>query len=180
MQNYRRFFKAPILLKPENDWMVISKCAPSTPPQHPEAPMHEAVRKQISSRGGGDEEASLIHEVSTIIRSLLPTGNYSVERVAKCYACDKRTLQRYLREEADTTYQALLDDVRFELVQRYLRDSNMPITQLGYVVGFTDPSNFARAFRKRFGTPPKQWREQNTQSHSSSRRRRLSLPANLG
>jgi AraC-like DNA-binding protein len=179
-QNYRRFFHAPIEFNAEADGLVLPIGSLAMPLSNSDAQMHEAVRQQISSIGGGGGEASLIHEVRTIIRSLLPTGNYSVERVAKCYACDKRTLQRYLREEADTTYQALLDDVRFELVQQYLRDSHMPMTQLSYVAGFTDPSNFARAFRKRFRMPPKQWREQHAETHSSSRRRRLSLPGNMG
>jgi AraC-like DNA-binding protein len=179
MQNYRRFFQAPVEFNAEADGLVLPAGSLDMPLSHPDAQMHEAVRQQISAIGAAGEEASLIQEVRTIIRSLLPTGNYSVERVAKCYACDKRTLQRYLREEADTTYQALLDDVRFELVQHYLRDSQMPMTQLSYVAGFTDPSNFARAFRKRFRMPPKQWREQHMEGHSSSRRRRLSLRGNL-
>jgi AraC-like DNA-binding protein len=69
-------------------------------------------------------------------------------------------VQRYLHDQADTTFQALLDDVRFELVTQYLRDSRMTVTQLAYVAGFTDPSNFTRAFRKRFGITPRRWREQ--------------------
>jgi AraC-like DNA-binding protein len=179
MQSYRAFFQAPVEFNAEADGLVLPAGSLDVPLSHPDAQMHEAVRQQVSAIGAAGEDASLIHEVRTIIRSLLPTGNYSVERVAQCYACDKRTLQRYLREEADTTYQTLLDDVRFELVQHYLRDSQMPMTQLSYVAGFTDPSNFARAFRKRFRMSPKQWREQHTQSPSSSRRRRLSLRGNL-
>jgi AraC-like DNA-binding protein len=69
-------------------------------------------------------------------------------------------VQRYLHDQADTTFQALLDDVCFELVTQYLRDSSMTVTQLAYVAGFTDPSNFTRAFRKRFGITPRRWREQ--------------------
>ena len=46
------------------------------------------------------------------IRASLHTGNFSLEQVATYYACDKCTLQRNLHGRADTTYQALLDDVR--------------------------------------------------------------------
>ncbi len=77
---------------------------------------------------------------------------------ARILKCTKRTLQRYLREEANTTYQSLLDEVRFDLVQQYLRNSYMPVTQIAYVAGFSDPSNFARAFRKRQGLSPRAWR----------------------
>jgi AraC-like DNA-binding protein len=179
VQNYRRFFQAPIEFNAEADGLVLPAGSLDVPLSHPDAQLHEAVRQQIAPIKAAGEDASLVQQVRTIIRSLLPTGDSSLERIAQCYACDKRTLQRYLRKEADTSYQTLLDDVRFELVQQYLRDSYMPITQLSYVAGFTDPSNFARAFRKRFGMSPKQWREQHSENPSSSRTRRLSLRGNL-
>jgi AraC-like DNA-binding protein len=97
--------------------------------------------------------------------------------VAGYYSCDKRTLQRYLREESDTTYQVLLDEVRFDMVENYLRDSSMPMTQLAYVAGFTDASNFARAFRQRYGVSPRKWREEHSTSDAPARKRRLSLGA---
>lgn len=178
-QSYRRFFQAPIEFNAEADGLVLPAGSLDVPLAHPDAQLHEAVRRQIAPIKTTGDGGSLVHEIRTIIRSLLPTGDSSLERIAQCYACDKRTLQRYLREEADTTYQTLLDDVRFDLVQQYLRDSNMSMTQLSYVAGFSDPSNFARAFRKRFSISPKEWRAQYRDSPSSSRTRRLSLSGNL-
>ena len=180
VRNYRRFFQAPIEFNAEADGLVLPAGSLDVPLSHPDAQLHEAMRQQIAPIKTTGEDAPLVHEVRTIIRSLLPTGDSSLERIAQCYACDKRTLQRYLREEADTTYQTLLDDVRFDLVQQYLRDSKMPMTQLSYVAGFSDPSNFARAFRKRFSTSPKRWREKNRENPSSPRTRRLSLRGTPG
>ena len=164
-RSYRRFFRAAVEFSAEVDGLLLPAGCLQLPLAHPDSKMHEALRQQISAIEKGGEDSSLTQEVRRIIRALLPTGNFSLGRVAKCYACDRRTLQRYLRDEADTTYQALLDDVRFELVQKYLRDSHMPVTQIGYAVGFSDPSNFARAFRKRFGLSPKDWRAQNQDPH---------------
>jgi len=175
VQYYRRFFEAPIEFNAETDGLVLPAGALDVALLHPDPQMHEALRGQISSIAPAGEDFSLVQEVRTIIRSLLPTGDYGLERVARCYACDKRTLQRYLRDEADTSYQVLLDDVRFEVVKQYLSDSQMSMTQLTYLAGFTDPSNFARAFRKRFGMPPKQWRELHGKAGSLKRTRRFSL-----
>ena len=158
VQSYRQFFHAPVEFNAEMDGLLLPPDCLDFPLVHPDPKMHEALRDQISAIDGGEDSASLVHEVRTIIRAFLPTGDCSLGRVARCYACDRRTLQRYLREEADTTFQALLDDVRFELVQQYLRDSNMPVTQITFAAGFSDPSNFARAFRKRFGLSPQAWR----------------------
>lgn len=173
MEYYRRFFHAPVEFNAEADGLVFPAASLAIPLVHPNAQLHEAVREQISPINTDTKEASIVQEVRTIIRFLLPTGDSSLARIAQCFACDKRTLQRYLRDEADISYQTLLDDVRFDMVQQYLRDSKMPMTQISYLAGFTDPSNFARAFRKRFGLSPKRWREQQVGSNASSRTRHL-------
>jgi AraC-like DNA-binding protein len=160
VQTYKRFFHAPVEFNTEADGFLLPPGCLELPLIHPDAQQHEAVRRQIAPIKNEGEGGSRLQDIRATIRSLLPTGSFSLEQVATYFACDKRTLQRYLRDRADTTYQALLDDVRFGLVQQYLRDSQMPITQLSYLVGFTDPSNFARAFRKHFGISPRQWREQ--------------------
>lgn len=172
---YQRFFDAPIESDARMDALVFPREALDFALGHPDSKLHASLQRQIPAIAIDTEESRLAQGVSAIIRSLLPTGDYSLDRVARCYACDKRTLQRYLRDEADTTYQSLLDEVRFDMVKRYLRDSTIPITQVTALAGFTDPSNFTRAFHKRFGIPPKQWREQQTGEKSSSRRRRLRL-----
>lgn len=174
-QSYKRFFRAPVEFNAEMDGLLLPAGCLDFPLLHPDSRMHEAVRQQISPIESDTGASPLISEVRTIIRSLLPTGNSSLDRVAKCYSCDKRTLQRHLMEEGDTTYQALLDEVRFDLVQQYLCDSHMPMTQITYAAGFTDPSNFARAFRKRFGVPPRQWREQHKPGKSPLRTSNLKL-----
>ena len=171
--SYRRFFHAPVEFNAEMDGLLLSPVCLGFPLVHPDPKMHEALRVQISPIDGAETSADLVREISSIIRALLPTGDSSLGRVAKCYACDRRTLQRYLRLEADTTFQVLLDDVRFELVQQYLRDSQMPVTQIAYVVGFSDPSNFTRAFKKRLGVSPQEWRARHL---DKPRRRSLNYP----
>jgi len=176
-RSYRRFFHAPVEFNAETDGLLLPADCLGFPLNNSDSRMHEALRLQISSIEG--EDSSLVREVRTIIRALLPTGDSSLEKVAKCYACDKRSLQRYLREEGDTTYQALLDEVRFDLVLQYLRDSLMPVTQLTYVAGFSDPSNFARAFRKRFTISPTEWRAQHRERLRASTNRRSQLSRSL-
>ena len=174
-QAYRRFFHAPVEYNAELSGLDFPLDLLSRPVSPNDGALHEVVRQQISGLDLSQKQQDLAQEVRVIIRTLLPTGQCTVERVAKYYACDKRTLQRYLREENNTTYQALLDEVRFDLVENYLRDSNMPMTQLAYVVGYTDTSNFSRAFQKRFGVSPRQWRDQHCEGKQPSRQRRLSM-----
>jgi len=68
-----------------------------------------------------------------------------------------RTLLRKLSQEG-ATYQKLLDDVRKELAEWYLLQTREPIDGIAERLGYADPSNFSRTFRRWFGTPPGKFR----------------------
>lgn len=75
-----------------------------------------------------------------------------VERLAEYFHMTSRTLRRRL-EAANTTYQAILDDVRRLRALRYL-DNRLSVQQVAWILGYADPSNFSRAFRKWTGMSP--------------------------
>jgi AraC-like DNA-binding protein len=64
-----------------------------------------------------------------------------------------RTLQRRLHEE-NTSHQQLLDELRRELAQRYLREPTIAIGETAFLLGFSEPSAFHRAFKRWTGTTP--------------------------
>ena len=140
------------------DGLLFAPGAIDVPVARADSHMHESLRRLILAQQTSLSEDSLAEQVKILIRPLLPTGQCSIERIARCFACDKRTLQRCLREDYDTTYQQLLDEVRFETACYYLRESALPMTQLAQLAGFTESTNFARAFRRRFGQSPRDWR----------------------
>jgi AraC-like DNA-binding protein len=79
--------------------------------------------------------------------------------VAQALHLSERTLQRRLQEEG-TSYQQLLDDTRRELAQQYLATPRMTLLEIAYLLGFSEPSNFFRAFRRWFGKTPGEYREE--------------------
>jgi AraC-like DNA-binding protein len=64
-----------------------------------------------------------------------------------------RTYRRRLDEEQQS-FQKLLDRVRAEHATRYLRNTRLPLSSIAYRVGFSDPSNFRRAYQKWTGKSP--------------------------
>ena len=64
-----------------------------------------------------------------------------------------RTLQLKLKE-AGHTYQQLLDAVRSDLAQRHLRESHHSITDVAFLLGYSEPSVFVRSFKKWTGQTP--------------------------
>ena len=69
----------------------------------------------------------------------------------------QRTLQRRLQEE-NSSFQQLLDETRRELAVQYLAQPDRSLLEIAYLLGFADPSNFFRAFRRWFGTTPGEYR----------------------
>jgi AraC-like DNA-binding protein len=69
-----------------------------------------------------------------------------------------RTLIRRLKK-GNTSYQAILDDVRKTLARDYLLNSAMSVTRISWRLGYQDPSNFSRAFRKWYGASPLNYRK---------------------
>ena len=98
-------------------------------------------------------------QVRYLIQQAMSAGDCSIERVADFLAVNKRTLQRQLREH-DTSYKVLLEEVRFDLARRYLRESNGSLTTLADMLCYSELSAFSNAFRIRFGMSPREWKKQ--------------------
>jgi AraC-like DNA-binding protein len=93
----------------------------------------------------------------------LTTGDCSIERVANFLAINKRTLQRQLKVHG-TNYKSLLEEVRFDIAQRYLRESNGSLTTLADMLCYSELSVFSNAFRQHHGMSPREWKKKQAAS----------------
>jgi AraC-like DNA-binding protein len=81
---------------------------------------------------------------------LLPHGHCRVERVAQHLGVDRRTVARRLAAEG-TTFSALVDRLRADLVARYIDDRSRSLSEISALLGFSAPSAFSRWHRQQFG-----------------------------
>ena len=77
--------------------------------------------------------------------------------IAASQHISSRTLIRRLKK-GNTSYQAILEDVRKTMALDYLMNSGMNVASIAYRLGYQDPSNFGRAFRSWFGVSPGSYR----------------------
>ncbi|ARU58933.1 AraC family transcriptional regulator [Oleiphilus messinensis] len=82
----------------------------------------------------------------------------SLESVADNFFVSSRTLKRRLKEEG-TTYQKLVDDIRLEESKKLMCNPDLSLQHIAERVGYQDPANFTRAFKKWTGDPPSIYRE---------------------
>jgi AraC-like DNA-binding protein len=83
----------------------------------------------------------------------LPAGTPSEGDIARALNLSVRSLQRRLGDE-HTTFKQLLDDTRRELALQYIRDPSVTITEMTYLLGYAEPANFSRAFKRWTGSSP--------------------------
>ena len=102
------------------------------------------------------------HKVASQVRrlliALLPSGKADQELVSSRLNRSMSTLQRQLQAEG-LSYRDILESTRRSLAENYLRDNRHSIAQIAYLLGFSDQSNFSRAFKRWTSMSPKQYQE---------------------
>ncbi|WOD20555.1 AraC family transcriptional regulator [Paraburkholderia kirstenboschensis] len=96
-------------------------------------------------------------EVRKAIYLLLPLEQATVEPVARHLRLSVRTMQRQL-ELADTSFSALVEEVRRELAVRYMSNPRYPIGRVAALLGYAQQGSFTNWFALRFGMTPRDWR----------------------
>lgn len=102
-------------------------------------------------------------DVITCVRQkiieLLDSGSCSRERVAAALGLSPSVLRTRLAQRG-TGFQELLDSTRKELAYSYLSQSARTVTEVSFLLGFSDTGNFTRAFRRWAGVSPSEFRQE--------------------
>lgn len=97
-------------------------------------------------------------EVVDKIVEKLPDGPPNQQQIAEALHVSNRTLQRKLKGEG-TSFMDLLQDTRLQLARKYLRQPNRSVVETSYLLGFSEPSTFSRAFKRWTGMAPAEFRD---------------------
>ena len=104
------------------------------------------------------DRSDIENRVRALLLQEMPSGTVTKERVAQKLFMSPRTLQIKL-SKCSTTFQDLVNETRRALAFGYMDNSGMSVTEIAYLLGFSDTSNFSRAFRRWTGYSPTEHRE---------------------
>jgi len=96
-------------------------------------------------------------EVRRVLASRVGGGDTRIQSVARTLATSARSLQRRLAA-AGCSYQQLLDLARRDAAERYLSDSPLSIGEVAYLLGYSEPAAFNRAFKRWHHSTPRAFR----------------------
>lgn len=156
---YQQFFKAPLKFDAENNGVFFSAKWLQQPVTGADPELLRLLKKQIEQLQEHAGE-SFVEQVRRVLHSVLFTHKTSANDIAALFSLHPRTLHRRLKEHG-TSFQQLVDDVRFEFARQSLQNSSLEVTEIAAMLHYADPSAFTRAFRRWSGVTPALWRKQN-------------------
>lgn len=99
----------------------------------------------------------LVSRCQAFLLRQLTSGEPCIEGLARSQGVSSRSLQRRL-SEAGTSYQRVLEETRYELARRYLQDPLRSVTEITFLLGFSEQAAFTRAFKRWSGAAPRDYR----------------------
>ena len=91
--------------------------------------------------------------VENLLVPILHTGEATVEMIASKLGLSRQTLFRKLKAEG-VTFEQVLDELRHQLALYYLNGKKVSVNQTAYLLGFSEPAAFSRAFKRWTGSSP--------------------------
>jgi AraC-like DNA-binding protein len=158
MTEYKRVFNCPVLFNKEVAALVFPARALDIPLRHPNPALLALLEHHANSfLSKIDENDFLSRKISLRLFESIQGNNPTIEDVAKDLGMSVRVLQKKLKEEG-LTFSEIATNVRQELAKSYLAEKRYSIDDITYLLGFSEPSVFRRAFKMWTGMTPGQYR----------------------
>lgn len=146
---HRRMFGSHIAFDQEFNDIVCNACDLEAPNLGAD-PVMARYSQQLLEREIGSN-ARMSDRVRRLIVLLLPRGHCRVEVVAQHLGIDRRTISNHLAAEG-TTYKTLVNNMRSELLASYLQSGTKNLSEVAFLLGFSELSAFSRWHRNQFNS----------------------------
>jgi AraC-like DNA-binding protein len=158
MAEYERVFRCPVLFQHPATSMTVDLAIAFTPVRYANPEMLQYFENYAQEfLAEMDRQDEHTRAVTKIILSRLDDESLSIEKVAGEMSLSVRTLQNRLKDEG-ILFRELHKEVRERLAKKYLRE-NYTVEDITYLLGFSEPSVFRKAFKTWSGVTPREYRE---------------------
>jgi len=160
---HRRYFGCAVHFAAEEDSITFARRDVDRPLPTANRQLAATLDQILTEQLAHLDKNDLVARCQAQLLEQLCSGEVSEDVMAEQLHMSRRTLQRKLAE-ADLTYQKLVDDTRRDLAMRHLEDPRHSITDVTFLLGFSQQSAFTRAFRRWTGMSPGEYRAQRSVS----------------
>jgi len=157
----RRFFGCPVEYGAAADIVRFSKEVLAVRIPTADSRLGHILRAYADAllhHGRSQPDASLEERVMAIVAERLGSGRLSLGEVARALGLSERTLRRRL-SEAGTSFSDLVERKRIDLANEWLTGTDFDLKHISFMLGYSEPAAFSRAFKRRTGSTPGRLRE---------------------
>jgi AraC-like DNA-binding protein len=152
---YDRIFGAPVVFGSDRDALLLDERFVLLK----QPPTNRYVFGVLSERADAllkelEASKSVRSRVESLLMPILHTGDANMDKIADKMGLSRRTLLRKLSAEG-TTFEKVLDELRHKLAVHFLAGTKVSVNEVAYLVGFSDPAAFSRAFKRWTGSSPR-------------------------
>lgn len=131
----------------------------NVPILHSDPALKKILISQITSlRNTYDQSSQFERLLQGEVIKILQEGNPNLPALAKAMKTPVRTLQRHLADR-QLTFKNLLEDTRKELSHIYLLEHKLSLVDTSFLLGYSEQSAFARAFKRWYGISPNKYKK---------------------
>jgi AraC-like DNA-binding protein len=151
---HHRIFRAPVLFGCDTNALVIELSFAERPVPAADQKLYLIMKQYLDQvLSELPQEDSLFAAIRKTIAESMRDGSPELPRVAKKLAMGPRTLQRRLKEYG-FDFKKLVEDTRQRFAVTYLKDRKNSLTEIAFLLGYSELSAFNRAFKRWTGTTP--------------------------
>jgi AraC-like DNA-binding protein len=155
---FEQYFGSPVHFGQKRSALVLNKYVLDIPCRNADERLLRILKSHcddLLKKLG--QRADLKQHLAHLVSSHLTSGPVTAKSVARELGMSERTIARRLSEQG-LSFGQIVDDVRRQLAERYLREPDLRPSQIAYLLGYSEPSAFTRAFRRWTGRSPTQFR----------------------
>jgi AraC-like DNA-binding protein len=156
---YRQIARCPIRFGQSQTCIILSARDMVRKLKGADPKARERCFEELQVRRAGISNAVSAH-VRHALRPLLLVGRASLAETARNLSLQPRTLGRRLERDG-TKFELIKDEVRFAVARELLTLTELPVSEVGASIDYSNHSAFVRAFRRWTGTTPTLWRRSN-------------------
>jgi AraC-like DNA-binding protein len=157
---HRRTFRAPLLFNRPFNGFVVAAATLDRKNAYADPGFVEHAQSYVDLLAQGLPVPSFADQVRASIGLLLPSGAATLSRVARQLGVHPRALQRRL-DSAGFGFTDLVEATRGSVASDLLADTDLPISEVAFLAGYSSSGSFSRWFAGKFGRPPREWRTLN-------------------
>jgi AraC-like DNA-binding protein len=162
VSEHRRLFRAPVYFHTPRNELIFEISALNAPMKNVDPDLCDLLIGMAEEMlAVASSKSDSVERIRLAVKQSLGMGDTRLKSVSRTVGMSARALQRKLQEHG-TSLRALLSEVRQQRAEQTLRDPQISVAEIAYLLGYSHPSEFHRAFRGWTGNSPRQYRSENS------------------